>query len=108
MSCPVLLVALFESSGAGEYRRVSEFFFDTEELVIFRETVRARGRACFYLPRVQGDAYVRYGRILGLAASVGYDGGVAGSPRHVHRRDGFRKRAYLVPFHEYLIFYSFF
>ena len=49
---------------------VAKFLLNTEQLVVFADTVSSAKRACFDLAGVRGHGYVSYGGILGFAAAV--------------------------------------
>ena len=81
-------------------RVVAKFLFDAEELVVFRDPVRAAHRAGLDLAAVGGDGDVGDGAVLGLAGAVAEHGGVGVFLRHFHGVEGLGERADLVDLDE--------
>ena len=81
--------------------RVSaKIFFDAEKLIVLRDPLGAVGGASLDLASVKGNHEVGDRGILGLAAAVADDGGIAGVLGHLDRIDGFGEGANLVQFDE--------
>ena len=77
-------------------RVVAELLFDAEELVVFRDPVRAAHRAGLDLAAVGGDGDVGDGAVFGLAGAVAEHGGVGVFLGHLHGIEGLGERADLV------------
>ncbi len=75
-----------------------ELFFDTEELVVFGDTVGAGDGACFDLADAGSDGEVGDEVVGGFAAAVGDDGGVAVLASESDGVEGFGEGADLVEF----------
>src|SRR5206468_6221500 len=67
--------------------RVAEVFLDTQQLVVFRDPIRARQRPGLDLQRVHAYGNVGYRRVLGLPRPVRNHGGVTRALRELDRRE---------------------
>ena len=81
---------IVERADALERRGVGQGFLDAEELVVLGDAVGAGGGAGFDLAGVRRHDDVGDGAVLGLAAAVRDDGGVACLLRQAQSRPGFR------------------
>src|ERR1700722_1966078 len=70
-----------------EPRSTTQRFFDPQQLVVFRNPIRARRRTRLDLPRSHGHHKVRQECIFGFARTVRNDRCVFRFPRHFHRFD---------------------
>src|SRR5579862_6404556 len=78
----------------------SELLLDAQQLVVFRDAIRARRRTRLDLPGPERDGEVRDRRVLGLAGAMGDHRAVTVLLREVHRVDRLGERADLVHLHE--------
>src|SRR5262245_5009260 len=81
-------------------RPPGELLLDAEQLVVLRDAVAPRRRACLDLPGAVGNREIGDRRILGLAGPVRHDGGVTVRARERQRLGGLRDRPDLVDLDE--------
>src|SRR5262245_50722136 len=62
----------------------AEFFFDAQELVVFRGSVGTGERSGLDLSAIGGNGEIGDRGILRLAGAVGHDRAIAGLVRHLH------------------------
>ena len=74
----------------------TEFFLDTQELIVFRRAVGARQRAGFDLAAIGGDSEVGDGGVFRLAGAMRHHCRVSGLMRHFDRGQCFGQRADLI------------
>src|SRR5436309_1472239 len=72
----------FEAAASGIERLGAEFFFDTDQLIVFRQPVGARERAGLDLPAIRRNRKIGDSRIFSLAGAMRHDGCVARAMRH--------------------------
>jgi len=83
--------------------RRPEVFGDSEQLVVFADSVSSTGRARLYLADACGNGQVSDCTVFGFAASMTDDRGPAGTPGHIDCLECFCKRAYLVKLNQYRV-----
>jgi hypothetical protein len=66
----MFILYLVEGAAAGKDGRVAEIFFDSQQLVIFRNTVRPAEAACLDLARVRCHCEIGNERVFGLARTM--------------------------------------
>lgn len=96
LAASFLLFSEVDGLKTEKLRGLSEFFFNAQQLVIFRDAVGARSRAGLDLSHASADSKIGDERVFRLSAAVRNDGGVAVAPRQI---DGFQRladRAYLI------------
>lgn len=87
---------------------MAEFILNAEQLVVFRDAVGARRRACFDLAGVGGDGDVGDRAVFRFAGAVRDDSRVAGAFRHFDGVKRFGERADLVHFDQNRVADAFF
>ena len=87
---------LSEGGAAWKLRGGAQFFLYPYELVVFGDTVGARGGAGLDLACSHGDDEVGDECVFGFAGAVRDDGGVAVFARHFDGFDGFGDGANLI------------
>ena len=93
-----LLVLLIERVQAGVGRVGAEGFLDTQELIVFCDTIGPGCRARLDLAGIRSDSEIGDEGVFGFAAPVRDYGGVAGSVRHLDRVERLAERPDLVDF----------
>jgi hypothetical protein len=78
----------------------AQFRFDAQELIVFRNTVRAGGCSSFDLPGVQSNCEVRDGGVFRLARAVRGDSAPSRPVTEIHSFDGLAQRTDLVDLHQ--------
>src|SRR5205085_11862921 len=51
-------------------RRITQFFLNAQQLIVFRNSIRARSRTGFYLPRIRGHGEIGDEYVLSLAGTM--------------------------------------
>src|SRR5512135_544252 len=95
------ILEIIEHSSPVEPGCRAEFLLDPEQLVVLRDPVGPRSGAGLDLSRGEPDDEIRDRAVLGLAGSMGHDGGPPCALRHLDRLDRFRHGADLVQLDEH-------
>lgn len=71
------------------FRLTTQFFLDSQQLVIFTDSVRPAQGTGFNLPSPHSHHKIRNGGVFGLAGTVGNDRRETGIGRHLDGINGF-------------------